>query len=171
MTAPHDRYAWPQDELSRAEMGALFGFLPDSVQDDFWSHVRGYADAQHALDQDTFFEDSDTDLDAPALPKLSHQPYAVSDDDVLRDLTTDDYFEVLTGQVIPHTRLVHCPSRGHEDRHPSCRVYTDGIHCFACGFHGGVYDLAAEMSGIEPRGRDFFELQRWIAARLLGAAT
>ena len=173
MTAPHDRYAWPQDELSRAEMGSLFGFLPDSVQDDFWSHVRGYADAQHALDQDTFFEEATVDP-APASPRTSSFPRAsqVADSDPLRGLTAREYFAAITGEEIPSSGVVRCPSPYHEDRHPSCRLggKEDHLwHCFACGAGGTVYDLGAIVSGIEPRGPEFTELQTWIANRLLNA--
>jgi len=34
---------------------------------------------------------------------------------------------------------IHCPS--HADKNPSCVVYQDGLHCFACGLHGDVIDF------------------------------
>ena len=39
-----------------------------------------------------------------------------------------------------------CPF--HNDRHPSMVVYDDHYHCFACGEHGAVIDLVANLYGL-----------------------
>lgn len=39
-----------------------------------------------------------------------------------------------------------CPF--HNDRHPSMIVYDDHYHCFACGEHGDVIDLVANLYGL-----------------------
>lgn len=39
-----------------------------------------------------------------------------------------------------------CPF--HNDRHPSMVVYDDHYHCFACGEHGDVIDLVANLYGL-----------------------
>ena len=39
-----------------------------------------------------------------------------------------------------------CPF--HNDRHPSMVVYDDHYHCFACGEHGDVIDLVANLYGM-----------------------
>lgn len=39
-----------------------------------------------------------------------------------------------------------CPF--HNDRHPSMTVYDDHYHCFACGEHGDVIDLVANLYGL-----------------------
>ena len=39
-----------------------------------------------------------------------------------------------------------CPF--HNDRHPSMVVYDDHYHCFACGKHGDVIDLVANIYGL-----------------------
>ena len=45
-----------------------------------------------------------------------------------------------------------CPSRGHDDHHPSASVYEgdDGawrVKCHSCGFWGDMYDVRAELTG------------------------
>lgn len=39
-----------------------------------------------------------------------------------------------------------CPF--HNDRHPSMVVYDNHYHCFACGEHGDVIDLVANLYGL-----------------------
>lgn len=39
-----------------------------------------------------------------------------------------------------------CPF--HNDQHPSMVVYDDHYHCFACGEHGDVIDLVANLYGL-----------------------
>ena len=36
----------------------------------------------------------------------------------------------------------------HGDNNPSMRLYDDHFHCYACGAHGDVTDLTAQMFGI-----------------------
>ena len=36
----------------------------------------------------------------------------------------------------------------HGDNHPSMRLYDDHFHCYACGAHGDVTDLTAQLFGI-----------------------
>ena len=36
----------------------------------------------------------------------------------------------------------------HGDRNPSMKLYDDHFHCYACGAHGDVTDLTAQMFGI-----------------------
>jgi len=45
--------------------------------------------------------------------------------------------------------------RFHEDTHPSFHVYptpAQGWHCFSCRTGGSIYDLAAALWDLEPRG-------------------
>lgn len=37
---------------------------------------------------------------------------------------------------------IRCISRNHEDREPSMYLYGAKAHCYGCGFHGDVIDLA-----------------------------
>ncbi|MBR1432566.1 MAG: DNA primase [Ruminiclostridium sp.] len=36
----------------------------------------------------------------------------------------------------------------HGDRNPSMKMYDDHFHCYACGAHGDVTDLTAQMFGL-----------------------
>jgi len=36
----------------------------------------------------------------------------------------------------------------HSDNNPSMRLYDDHFHCYACGAHGDVTDLTAQMFGL-----------------------
>ncbi len=77
-------------------------------------------------------------------------------------IPADVYIEALTGEVA--SRSMRCPLPDHEDRYPSCRVYEFGWNCFACNRGGTVYDLAAILWDIEPRGRGFVELHKRLRA-------
>ena len=74
--------------------------------------------------------------------------------DWLRDVSPERYVTVLTGRAIGRDRKLCCPL--HEDRTPSLHVYEDstrGWYCFGCRRGGSVYDLAAALWNVEPRGR------------------
>ncbi len=36
----------------------------------------------------------------------------------------------------------------HGDNNPSMKIYDDHYHCYACGAHGDVTDLTAQMFGL-----------------------
>ena len=36
----------------------------------------------------------------------------------------------------------------HGDAHPSMKIYDDHFHCYACGAHGDVTDLTAQLFGL-----------------------
>lgn len=57
-----------------------------------------------------------------------------------------------------------CRCAFHDDTKPSMQVYEDGYHCFSCGAHGDIIDLAAQLYGVDIR-----EAIR-IAAELAGIA-
>ncbi len=42
-----------------------------------------------------------------------------------------------------------------------------GWYCFGCGRGTSVYDLAAELWNVEPRGAEFVELRRRLSELLL----
>lgn len=60
----------------------------------------------------------------------------------LEDLARRFGCDVRRGQIC-------CPS--HADRDPSCKVYRDGYHCFACGWRGDAVDFVCLMRGCEPK--------------------
>ena len=52
----------------------------------------------------------------------------------------------LYGVVVNRCGMALCPF--HNDHHPSLLVADDHYHCFACGAHGDVIDLAANLFGL-----------------------
>lgn len=97
-----------------------------------------------------------------------HRPIAQPSrrDELLR-VEPDRYVEVLTGERVGRSRKVHCPL--HEDSTPSLHVYRDparGWFCFGCRRGGSVYDLAAAVWGIEPRGSGFTALREGLRRAL-----
>jgi hypothetical protein len=72
--------------------------------------------------------------------------------DPYKRISPPEYFEQLTGIVVPRDGLVSCPAPGHPDRHPSCSVGTDPgsgwcCHSGSCGARGAIYDLASVVLG------------------------
>ncbi|GHU98488.1 hypothetical protein FACS189483_06570 [Spirochaetia bacterium] len=57
-----------------------------------------------------------------------------------------------------------CPF--HEDNSPSCVVYDDHFHCFACGAHGDIYDMAAELRGVPCDKEHFREIAQDVESAL-----
>ena len=96
---------------------------------------------------------------------------ALAGDDDLRSIAPTAYVELLTGHAVGRDRKARCPF--HEDRIPSLHAYPTperGWHCFSCGRGGSIFDLAAHLWGVEPRGRGFLELRDELRERLQGAA-
>ena len=89
---------------------------------------------------------------------------ASSADDWLLTIPPPRYFAELAG-VAPDLRgFVRCPIPRHEDRTPSCRVYSDperGWFCFGCRRGGSIYELAAYLADERPplRGVAFLRVQ------------
>jgi len=80
---------------------------------------------------------------------------------VLDQLGITDVLRV-AGRPEPDRRgMIRCPSPAHRDEHPSARVQPSGrgVRCHACGWRGGVLDVAIAL-GI---GHD-----RQSTARILG---
>jgi RepB DNA-primase from phage plasmid/CHC2 zinc finger len=91
---------------------------------------------------------------------------SVAGDDPLRRIPPGVYVPVLTGRVVGRDGKVSCPF--HEDRTPSLHVYArpeQGWYCFGCGRGGSIYDLAAELYGVSPRGRGFLRLRALLQRR------
>jgi RepB DNA-primase from phage plasmid len=87
------------------------------------------------------------------------------------ELTPAEYFRALCGLEPDAAGYVRCPLPDHEDRTPSCKLYADHWHCYGCGRHGSIYDLASLLEG-GPWGRGlndrdrFLELKARVHARL-----
>ena len=53
--------------------------------------------------------------------------------------------ELLSGYGVKIRRgMCSFPFHG-EDKHPSMKVYKDGVHCFTCGFHGDIFAIYQEL--------------------------
>lgn len=57
--------------------------------------------------------------------------------------------ELLAMHGIEVSRKNKCRCAFHDDTKPSMQVYDDGYHCFSCGAHGDVIDLAAQLYGVD----------------------
>jgi hypothetical protein len=94
-----------------------------------------------------------------------HPQRDTSKDPLLR-IAPDTYVADLLGVRPGRDRKVRCPF--HEDERPSLHVYPTparGWTCFSCGRGGSIYDLAAEIWGMETRGREFLELRARLVER------
>jgi hypothetical protein len=56
----------------------------------------------------------------------------------------------------------------HEDLNPSASYSGTVWYCHRCSVGGGIFTLAAALTGLRERGEDFNELRRWTAERLVG---
>ena len=71
------------------------------------------------------------------------------------------YVEVLLGAPASRDAKVRCSF--HLDATPSLHVYStpeQGWYCFGCRLGGTIFDLAAEVWGMDTRGPDFLRLRR-----------
>ena len=50
------------------------------------------------------------------------------------------------GLVVTQYGMTNCPF--HNDRRPSMKLYDDHFYCFACGAHGDVINLTAQLLGV-----------------------
>lgn len=86
--------------------------------------------------------------------------------DPLLRLEPAAYLRRLAGVTVPLNRKVRCPF--HDDQTPSLHVYiepTRGWYCFGCGRGGSIYDFAAHLWEITPRGEGFAELRSRLSGR------
>jgi len=106
------------------------------------------------------------DPPSPSPPRTRTQRRGRSGDELL-GLDPARYVAALTGQAVGRSRKVRCPL--HDDRTPSLHVYADparGWFCFGCGRGGSIYDLAAALWLLEPRGEGFTALRAALRHRL-----
>lgn len=76
------------------------------------------------------------------------------------------YVRVLAGREPNAAGKVLCPF--HDETHASLQLYPDGsFYCFGsgCARGGTIYDFAAHLWGIPPRGPGFIELRERLAER------
>jgi len=111
-----------------------------------------------------------SDLPGPPVelvPRATGRARRSAGGDALLRIDPQDYVRVLTGQQVGRDRKVRCPL--HDDSTPSLHVYRDpgrGWFCFGCERGGSIYDLAAALWGIEPRGSGFAALREGLRSAL-----
>ena len=72
------------------------------------------------------------------------------------------YVPALTGRHPNRVGKIACPF--HEDHTPSLQLYQHDWYCYgACRTGGSIYDFAALLYGLRPRGREFIELRQRLA--------
>ena len=89
--------------------------------------------------------------------------------DPIRAVPLPAAFEILTGEAVPRSGMVRCPSADHEDRTPSCHVEDEVFFCHGCCRGGSLIDLGALLWEIEPRGAGYREIRRRLEAELVPA--
>ena len=93
---------------------------------------------------------------------------AVLYNDPLLKIPATTYVPLLTRQEPGRDRKIRCPF--HDDAEPSLHVYDGpgrGWFCFGCRRGGSIFDFGAALYGLEPRGSDFHNIRRRLAADLL----
>ena len=108
---------------------------------------------------------SDSMADAVILKWLKTPGEGFRRGDALLELEPERYVARLTGRRVGRSRKVCCPL--HEDGTPSLHVYREperGWYCFGCRRGGSVYDLAAAMWRVDPRGAGFVVLRQRLTA-------
>lgn len=170
------RRSWAS--LEPAERNRVFGVvLTQEEQDGAWDALAHREKCRRdielhdlAFDQGWPLDEANPDPRALLVAPRSLPRRGVAGDDIFDSIPPPVYFEALTGEAVVSGR-VRCPAPGHEDVHPSCVVYDEpgrGFWCPVCEAAGSAIDLGSLITGIEPRGEGYWELRRWIAARLLG---
>lgn len=103
--------------------------------------------------------DIERELPAAIEPPLRGRTGRASPDPLL-DVPPVQYVTALLGTSLNRDHKATCPF--HEDRTPSLHAYPTaerGWFCFGCRRGGSIYDLAAQLWSIEPRGAGFIELR------------
>ncbi len=164
-----DRLRRETDGLAGHDRLARFAELSDREQESAWDTLAWRLEGRRLLDGDIDFAERPTNVPPP--PRSVHPRGGEGiDGDPLRSVPAADYVEVLTGDHVPPSGMLHCPLPGHEDRTPSFKVFQGedgGVWCFGCGRGGDIYSFAAALWGSGLHGLDFMLLRRRIAAALL----
>jgi hypothetical protein len=79
-------------------------------------------------------------------------------DRVLLAIPASHYADVLAGRKANRAAKIVCPF--HDDHDPSLQLYDNGSwYCFGCREGGSIYDFAAQLWGLDTKGREFLELR------------
>jgi hypothetical protein len=127
------------------------------------------------LDMDRRFDAERVLANAPAIDReiverrWRPEPTSRHRDDPLLRIDPARYVRELLGRRPCGNHKIACPF--HEDQRPSLHVFATperGWCCFSCGRGGTIYDLAAALWGMTPRGREFIQLRRLLQERFAG---
>lgn len=140
---------------------------PQQVGDEVWERVAKDAARYRAIQcyRHNLNEFLAGRLDEqPRYPQLKPTPRRTVQSDDLMKIDPPDYFISLTGlEVGERGGSVNCPLPGHDERTPSCHVYSSagrGWYCFGCQRGGTIYDLAGHLWELRTRGEDFKEINQ-----------
>lgn len=99
--------------------------------------------------------------------RLRVQPHRPSSPDPLRAIPAATYVQILTGARPNEAGKLLCPF--HAEQTPSLQLYPDNTwFCFGCRRGGSIYDFAARLWRIMPRGENFIILRARLAATMAG---
>lgn len=122
------------------------------------------AQRRYALAHLTEGLSADDDPPVPESSRFQQRGHSSRLDRELLSVPAVDYVRVLTGGSPNREGKVHCPF--HEDSNPSLQLYPDGgFYCFGSGCRKGgtIFDFAARLWGVTPRGVAFLELRNRLA--------
>lgn len=160
-----------------------FEEAPPEVQKAFLAKLRKRVDWEHELSR--FQEEVDNEDAPPTIELRQGEPATVAwspawrkrafryrrqhegswdpeeatfeaQKDRLLEILAEDYVEALTGEEVGRNHKICCPL--HDERTPSFSVRATTWHCFGCGKHGRIYDLASELWSLPLQGRSFKEI-------------
>jgi hypothetical protein len=84
----------------------------------------------------------------------------------LKRIPASQYLPAIAGVDVSSSGRCRCPTPLHRDEHPSAKAYGTRWVCFWCGAKGGIIEVAREVYGVEPTGRDFWRLRDLILEAL-----
>lgn len=121
----------------------------------------------------TLAELTDSLSDPPPSPRACDRRRTGSNelDRQLLAIPAATYVPALTGRHPDRAGKVQCPF--HDDHTPSLQLYQHDWYCYgACRTGGSIYDFAALLYSLRPRGREFIQLRQRLAddLRLRGPA-
>lgn len=58
--------------------------------------------------------------------------------------------------------LINCFNPNHEDKNPSCEIFTNNFSCYSgrCAIHGDIYDAVEILEGIQDKKEQYLHLEK-----------
>ena len=102
-----------------------------------WAGEPGNKKLNETAAKPSHVEPETSKLEASAQPPINNVAQTHFDSEIsLKDIVDEP---LISGKV-------RCPF--HDDTNPSCHIYDDHYHCFACGAHGDAIDWLREVEGL-----------------------